>query len=51
MYCEDVQAIENYFFRSLEKVNRFEIKKDSLYLFDGNKLLLNFAGEKILPVN
>ena len=26
-------------------------KKDSLFLFDGKKLLLNFAGEKILPVN
>jgi heat shock protein HslJ len=51
MYCEAVQDIENSFFRNLEKVNRFEIKKDSLYLFDGNKLLLNFAGEKIPPVN
>lgn len=49
MYCEGVQDIENSFFRNLEKVNRFEIKNDSLYLYDGKKLLLNFAGEKMVP--
>lgn len=45
MYCEGVQKTEDSFFKQLEKVTRFEIKGNSLSLFQGNTLLLEFASE------
>ena len=43
MYCEQVQQIENKFLGSLEKVNRYEIKDKSLFLYSDKDLLLEFA--------
>lgn len=43
MYCEAVQQIEDDFFAALEKVTRFEIKENCLLLYQGEKLLLQFA--------
>ena len=42
MYCDDVQSIEDDFFRELQKVTRYEIKGKNLLLFNGDKLLLEF---------
>jgi heat shock protein HslJ len=38
MACETLD-VENAFFRSLEATERYEIRKDSLFLYQGNKLL------------
>src|SRR6187200_1154522 len=46
MYCEQVQQIENKFLGSLEKVNRYEIKDKSLFLYNDKDLLLEFAVAK-----
>jgi len=43
MYCEQVQQIENNFLGSLEKINRYEIKDDSLFLYRDKQLLLQFV--------
>ncbi|MEI9913004.1 MAG: META domain-containing protein [Bacteroidota bacterium] len=42
MYCDNVQSIEDDFFRELQKVTRYEIKEKKLLLFNENKLLLEF---------
>jgi heat shock protein HslJ len=42
MYCDDVQLIENGFFRQLEKVTRYEIKGKKLLLFEGDNPVLEF---------
>lgn len=42
MYCDDVQSIEDDFFRELGKVTRYEIKGKNLLLFNGDALLLEF---------
>jgi len=48
MYCEQVQSIENKFLVSLEKVTRYEIKDESLLLYNDKNLLLEFfAAEEI----
>jgi len=38
--------IERDFFDALSNVDRYEIKVDKLYLYQGNKLLLTFSGRK-----
>lgn len=43
MYCDDVQSIEDDFFRELQKVTRYEIKGKNLLLFNGDMLLLEFV--------
>ena len=45
MYCEAVQKIENDFLSHLAKVSRFEIKGNTLSLYQGEKILLEFASE------
>lgn len=45
MYCEDVQQIENIFLNQLGKVNRFEIKNKTLFLYNDKDLLLEFEAE------
>jgi heat shock protein HslJ len=45
MYCEGVQQTEDKFFQQLNKVNRFEIKGNSLLLFRDNDPLLEFHSE------
>jgi len=45
MYCEDVQRTEDIFLKQLEKVNRYEIAGTSLSLYQGEKILLEFASE------
>jgi len=45
MYCEGVQQIEDAFFRQLEKVDRFEVKDNSLLLYQGETVLLGFESE------
>ena len=45
MYCEGVQQTEDNFFRQLEKVNRFEIKDNTLLLFSDKDVLLEFTVE------
>jgi len=42
MYCDEVQSIENEFFRQLEKVTRYEIKGKILLLFEGDNRVLEF---------
>ena len=44
MYCDNVQPIEDEFFKQLQKVTRYEIKEKRLLLFEGDKLLLEFEG-------
>jgi heat shock protein HslJ len=45
MYCEGVQETENAFFRHLGKANRFVVEKNTLKLYEGNKLLLEFIAD------
>ena len=45
MYCEEVQKTEDSFFKQLEKATRFEIKSNILSLYQGEKILLEFASE------
>jgi heat shock protein HslJ len=42
MYCEAVQSIETDFFAALGKVTRYEIKGNSLLMYQGDMLLLDF---------
>jgi heat shock protein HslJ len=42
MYCEAVQSIETDFFAALGKVSRYEIKGNSLLMYKGDLLLLEF---------
>ena len=42
MYCEAVQTIETDFFTALGKVTRYEIKGNSLLMYQGDMLLLEF---------
>lgn len=45
MYCDGVQQTEDKFFQQLNKINRFEIKGNSLLLFRDNDPLLEFHSE------
>jgi len=45
MYCEEVQKTENSFLGGLEKVNRFEIKSNTLLLYHDKEMLLEFLAE------
>lgn len=45
MYCEDVQLTEDKFFQQLNKVNRFEIKGNTLLLLRDDEVLLEFQSE------
>lgn len=45
MYCSDVQQTENSYFNLLGKVNRFEITKETLKLYNEKDLLLEFKAE------
>ena len=45
MYCEGVQLTEDKFFQQLNKVNRFEIKENSLLLLRDADVLLEFQSE------
>jgi heat shock protein HslJ len=45
MYCEQVQAIENKFLGSLEKITRYEIKDKTLKLYNDKELILEFDAE------
>ena len=43
MYCEAVQGIETDFFTALGKITRYEIKGNSLLMYQGDTLLLEFG--------
>lgn len=43
MYCEQAQKIETDFFAALSKVTRYEIKGNSLLLYQGEQLVLEFG--------
>lgn len=45
MYCEEVQKIEDTYFKQLGKTNRFEIKGKMLLLLEDSNLLLEFTAE------
>ena len=45
MYCEEVQQIENKYFKQLENANRFEIKDKTLFLYHDKDPLLEFSAE------
>ncbi len=45
MYCEGVQQVEDKFFQQLNKINRFEIKDNTLLLLRDNEVLLEFQSE------
>lgn len=45
MFCEGTSEIENKFFIELEKVNRFEIKGKTLYLYRGKSVTLELRSE------
>lgn len=51
MYCEQVQQVENNFLRSLEKINRYEIRDRSLFLYRDKQLLLEFAAAEEIKSN
>lgn len=51
MYCEDVQQTEDAFFKQLEKVNRFEVKGEKLFLYLNKEILLEFAIDNQMPLN
>jgi heat shock protein HslJ len=42
MYCHEIQAIENEFFRQLQRVTRYEIKGKKLILFNTDDVVLEF---------
>ena len=43
MFCEG--AVENKFIETMKKANRFEIKGDQLWLFDGTTLVMQLKGK------
>ncbi|MBL7741399.1 MAG: META domain-containing protein [Chitinophagaceae bacterium] len=43
MYCQDVQSIEDDLFGKLQKVTRYEIKGDTLLLYEGDNLVFEFV--------
>jgi heat shock protein HslJ len=45
MYCEQVQEIENKYFKQLGNTNRFEIKDSALVLYHDKEKLLEFIAE------
>ena len=45
MYCEQVQQVENKFLAALQKIDRFEIKANSLFLYADKEMLLEFVAE------
>ena len=45
MYCEQVQEIENKYFKQLGNANRFEIKDSSLVLYHDKEKLMEFIAE------
>ena len=45
MYCQDLQQTENTFFNLLQKVNRFEIKENTLVLYMDKDMMLEFESE------
>ena len=45
MYCEQVQNIENKFLAALQKIDRFEIKGNSLFFYANKEMLLKFVAE------
>ena len=49
MYCEEVQKTENAYLKQLAKVSRYEIKKDTLFLYENDILVLEFQAEEGKP--
>ena len=45
MYCEQVQQIETSFFNGLQKVDHFDIRNNSLFLYHDKQLLFEFLAE------
>ena len=45
MYCEEVQKTENDYLSHLGKANKFEIKGNTLLLYNDKDLLLEFTAE------
>lgn len=45
MYCEGVQKTEDNYFKQLAEVNRFEIKGNTLLLYNDKILLLEFTAK------
>jgi heat shock protein HslJ len=45
MYCEEVHQIETSFFNGLQKADHFEIRNNSLLLYQDKQLLLEFLAE------
>ena len=45
MYCEDVQKTEDAYLKQLGKVNKFEIKGRTLWLYSDKEVLLEFTAE------
>ena len=45
MYCQDVQQIENKYFKQLGIANRFEIKDSTMILYHDKQKLLEFTAE------
>ncbi len=45
MYCNEVQPVENEFFRQLQTVTRYEIKGKNLILFNVDNAVLEFVAE------
>jgi len=49
MYCEEVQKTEDAYLKQLAKVSRYEIKKDTLFLYENDILVLEFRAEEVKP--
>lgn len=51
MYCEEVQKTEDSYLKRLANVSRYEIKKDTLFLYEKDTLVLEFLAipEEVKP--
>lgn len=45
MYCEAVQQVENKFLGDLEKITQYKIEGQTLKLYNGSELMLEFNAE------
>ncbi len=46
MFCEATQEIENKFLGNLDRVTKYQIIDGKLFLFDADKIVLEFAAKK-----
>lgn len=45
MFCDGIQNAEDAYFKALGRVDRYELKGKELFLYQGEKLVMEFKGE------